>query len=160
MDTEPGSPDYAKQKFCEAVYALISTAPIDYRLTYAASYLMLLQPRDLPPGMRDDFEKLMRKLTRVPLSSATANKPRPISEDDALKLAKAILSMFIQLLGGLADDQASLAGPILDREEVGTPSEFENMRADELEAALMKMLADHGITVSAGDADDSKPRSP
>src|SRR5215470_8779192 len=84
MGTEPGSPDYAKQKFCEAVYALISTAPIDYRLTYAAGHLMFLQPRDLPTGMRDDFEKLMRKLTRVPLSSATANMPRPISEDDAL----------------------------------------------------------------------------
>src|SRR5215467_11889120 len=159
MDTEPGSPDYAKQKFCEAVYALISIAPIDYRLTYAASYLMLLQSRDLPAGMRDDFEKLMRKLTRVPLSSATANMPRPISEDDALKLAKAILSMFIQLLGGLVGDQASLAGPIVDREE-GAPSKFENMRADELAAALMKMMADHGITVSAGDAVDSKPRSP
>ena len=159
MDTEPGAPDYAKQKFCEAVYALISTAPIDYRLTYAASYLMLLQSRDLPAGMRDDFEKLMRKLTRVPLSSATAPMPRPISEDDALDLAKAILSTLVQLLGGLVDDQASVAGPIVDREE-GAPSEFENMGANELAAALMKMMADHGLTVSAGDADDSKPRSP
>ena len=64
--------------------------------------------------------------------------------------------MFVQLLGGLA--QASLPGPVVDREEVGTPGEFENMRADELEAALMKMMADHGLTVSAGDADDSKPQ--
>ena len=151
---EPGSPDYAKQKFYDAVYALIGTATIDRRLTYAASYLMLLQPRDLPAGMRDDFEKLMRKLTRIPLSSARAPMPRPISEDDALELAKAILSMFIQLLGGLVADP----GPIVEREEVGTPSVFENMRADEIEAALMKMLADHGITVSAGDADEEKPR--
>src|SRR5215467_13578591 len=112
---------------------------------------------DLPAGMRDDFEKLMRKLTRVPLSSATALMPRPISEDDALDLAKAILSTLVQLLGGLVDDQASLAGPIVEREEVGTAGEFENMRADELAAALMKMMADHGLTVSAGDADDSKP---
>src|SRR5262245_21274587 len=93
MDTKPGAPDYAKQKFCEAVYALISTAPIDYRLTYAASYFMLLQPRDLPTGMRDDFEKLMRKLTRIPLSSARAPMPRPISEGDALELAKATLGL-------------------------------------------------------------------
>jgi len=156
MDTETGSLPYAKQKFYDAVYALLGTATIDRRLTYAASYLMLLQPRD----MRGDFENLLRKLMRIPLSSAIAPLPRPISEDDALKLAKAILSMFIQLLGGLADDQASLAGPIVDREEVGTPGEFENMRADELAAALMKMMADHGLTVSAGDADDSKPRSP
>jgi hypothetical protein len=33
------------------------------------------------------------------------------------------------------------------------------MRADEIEAALVKMLADHVVTVSAGEADDSKPRS-
>ena len=127
--------------------ALIGNATIDRRVTYAASYLMMLQSRDLPAGMRDDFEKLMRKLTRIPLSSATANMPRPISEDDALKLAKAILSMSTQLLGGLADDQASLATPIVAREEVGAPSEFENMRAAEIEAALMKMLADHGIGI-------------
>ena len=155
-----GSPDYARQKFCEAVNALIGASPIDWRLTYAAGYLMFVQPRDLPAGMRDDFEKLLRKLTRIPLSSATACMPRPISEDDGRKLAQAILSMFIQLLGGLVDDQASLPGPIVDREEVGTPSECDNMRADEIAAALAKVLRDHGLTVSAGDADDSKPRSP
>jgi len=148
MNTEPESLPYAKQKFCDAVYALIGNATIDRRLTYAASYLMMLQSRDLPAGTRDDFEKLKRKLTRIPLSSATACMPRPISEDDAVKLAKAILSMFVQLLGGLIADP----GPIVEREEVRTPSKFENMRADEIEAALMKMLADHGITVSAGDA--------
>src|SRR5215813_3239613 len=136
MNTEPGSPDYARQKFCEAVNALIGASPIDWRLTYAAGYLMFVQPRDLPAGMRDDFEKLLRKLTRIPLSSATACMPRPISEDDGRKLAQAILNMFIQLLGGLVADP----GPVVDREEVGTPSVFENMRADEIEAALMKML--------------------
>ena len=153
--TEPGSPDYAKQKFYDAVYALLGTATIDRRLTSAASYLLLVQPRDLPAGTRDDFQKLKRKLTRIPLSSTTALLPRPISEDDAVKLAKAILSMLVQLLGGLVADP----GPVVDREEVGTPSEFENMRSDEIEAALVKMLADHGIAVTAGDADEDKPRS-
>ena len=152
--TEPGSPDYAKQKFYDAVYALLGTATIDRRLTSAASYLLLVQPRDLPAGTRDDFQKLKRKLTRIPLSSKTGLLLRPVSEDDAVKLAQAIFSMLIQLLGGLVADP----GPVVDREEVGTPSEFENMRSDEIEAALMKMLADHGITVSAGDADESKPR--
>ena len=77
MDNEPGSLPYAKRKLCDAVYALIGNATIDRRLTYAASYLMLLQPRDLPAWMRDDFQKLKRKLTRIPLSSATSNMPRP-----------------------------------------------------------------------------------
>ena len=115
---------------------------------------MLVQSRDLPAGMRDDFEKLKRKLTRIPLSSKTGLLLRPVSEDGAVKLAKAILSMFVQLLGGLVADP----GPIVEREEVGTPSKFENMRADEIEAALVKMLADHGVTVSADDADEDKPR--
>ena len=161
--TEPGSPDYAKQQFHHAVYALIGNATVDRRLTFAASYLLLVQPRDLPAGMRGDFENLLRKLIRIPLSSATSPLPRPISSDDAVKLAQAIFSMLIQLLGGLVDDadakasknDAKEAAPILDREEgSGTPSEFENMRADEIEAALVKMLADHGVTVSAGDADE------
>src|SRR5262249_38675959 len=133
MNTEPESLPYAKQKFCDAVYALIGTATIDRRLTSAASYLMLVQSRDLPVGMRDDFENLLRKLIRIPLSSARAPMPRPISEGDAVKLAKAILSMFTQLLGGLVADP----GPVVDREGSGTPSEFANMRADEIEAALV-----------------------
>ena len=82
MDTEPGSLPYAKQKFYDAVYALLGTATIDRRLTSAASYLMLVQPRDLPAGTRDDFQKLKRKLTRIPLSSKTGLLLRPISEDD------------------------------------------------------------------------------
>jgi len=152
--TEPGSPDYAKQKFYDAVYALLGSATIDRRLTSAASYLLLVQPRDLPAGTRDDFQKLKRKLTRIPLSSKTGLLLRPISEDDAVKLAKAILSMLVQLLGGLVADP----GPVVDREEVGTPSEFENMRSDEIEAALVKMMADHGLTVNTRDADKDKPQ--
>ena len=152
--TEPGSPDYAKQKFYDAVYALLGTATIDRRLTSAASYLLLVQPRDLPAGTRDDFQKLKRKLTRIPLSSKTGLLLRPVSEDDAVKLAQAIFSMLIQLLGGLVADP----GPVVDREEVGTPSEFENMRSDEIEAALVKMMADHGLTVNTRDADKDKPQ--
>ena len=152
--TEPGSSDYAKQKLYDAVYALLGSATIDRRLTSAASYLLLVQPRDLPVALRGDFENLLRKLTRIPLSSKTGLLLRPISEDDAVKLAKAILSMLVQLLGGLVADP----GPVVDREEVGTPSEFENMRSDEIEAALVKMMADHGLTVNTRDADKDKPQ--
>ena len=62
--------------------------------------------------------------------------------------------MLVQLLGGLVADP----GPVVDREEVGTPSEFENMRSDEIEAALVKMMADHGLTVNTRDADKDKPQ--
>src|SRR5262249_5288386 len=125
--TGPGSPDYAKQKFYDAVYALLGSATIDRRLTSAASYLMLVQPQDLPAGMRDDFAELMRKLTRIPLSSKTGLLIRPISEDDGRRLAKAILHMFVQLLGGLVADP----GPVVERKEVRMlPSD--GMSADEI----------------------------
>src|SRR5262249_7466954 len=138
--TEPGSPDYARVKFYDAVYALLGSATIDRRLTSAASYLMLVQPQDLPAGMRDDFAELMRKLTSIPLSSKTGLLIRPISEADGHKLAKAILSMLVQLLGGLTADP----GPVVDRGEgSGTPSD--GMSADEIEAALEKVLVAHGF---------------
>ena len=72
MTDEPGSPDYAKQKLCDAVYALIGTATIDRRLTYAASYLLLVQPRDLPVALRGDFESWFKLAS--PVLSSTARK--------------------------------------------------------------------------------------
>jgi len=49
--------------------------------------------------------------------------------------------------------KAKLAGLLIDRKEVGTPGEFESMRAEELAAALVKLLADHGLTVAEDDAE-------
>jgi hypothetical protein len=54
--------------------------------------------------------------------------------------------------------KAHIGGNIIDRKEVGAPGAFESMRSDEIEAALLKVLQDHGVTVSAGEADEDKPR--
>ena len=105
---------YAKQKFFEAVYALVGSAStIDKRLTYAAGYLLVLQEKELPETLWEEFEALRHALTTTPLSTGTAGRPRishgpapafqprQISEDDARKLAIQILEMYTKLMGGL-----------------------------------------------------------
>jgi hypothetical protein len=91
----------ARQKFFEALYALIGAPTIDQRLTYAASYLVQLQAEDLPAEMRGEYEKLRKALTKIPLSSARSYVIRPVSEEEARKLAITILEMYTRLMGGL-----------------------------------------------------------
>src|SRR5262249_36963835 len=90
----------AKQKFFEALYALDRAATIDIGLTNAANYLCQLQPEDLPAGMRDEYEKLSKALTKIPLSGATFYEIRPVSEEKAHELKQIIVEMDAKL-GGL-----------------------------------------------------------
>jgi hypothetical protein len=92
---------YARQKFFEALHALLGARTIDIGLTYAANYLVQLQPEDLPAEMRGEYEQLRKALTKIPLSSAASYVIRPVPEDDAGKLAIAILEMYTKLMGGL-----------------------------------------------------------
>jgi hypothetical protein len=92
---------YARQKFFEAVYALVGTSTIDERLTFAAVPLVILAEDHLPEEMRDEYRALRRALTKIPLSTETSYQLRPISEDDGRKLAKQIFEMFVKLMGGL-----------------------------------------------------------
>jgi len=93
--------DYAKQKFFEAVHSLVGPGTIDVRLTHAATYLLMLQEKQVPESMREEFKELRDALTTTPLSTATGYQPRHISEDDGRKLAEKILSMYTELMGGL-----------------------------------------------------------
>jgi len=90
----------AKQKFFEALYALIGASTIDSRLTLAANYLVQLQPEDLPAGMRDGYEKLRKALMTIPLSSPTSYVIRPVSEEKVRELKQTIVEMDAKL-GGL-----------------------------------------------------------
>jgi len=90
----------AKQKFFEALYALGGASTIDIGLTYAANYLVQLQPEDLPVDVRNDFEKLRKALTTIPLSSPTSYVIRPVSEENARELKQTIDEMCAKL-GGL-----------------------------------------------------------
>ena len=87
----------AKQKFFEALYALDGAPTIDIGLTYAASYLVQLQPEDLPVEMRGEYEKLRKALTTIPVSSATSYEIRPVSEEKARKLKQTIDDMYAKL---------------------------------------------------------------
>src|SRR5262249_888357 len=89
-----------KQKFFKALYALDGAPTIDIGLTHAANYLVQLQPQDLSVDMRDDFEKLRKALTTIPLSSATSYVIRPVSEEKARELKQTIDEMYAKL-GGL-----------------------------------------------------------
>ena len=91
---------WTKQKFFEALYALDGAPTIDIGLTYAANYLCQLQPEDLPAGMCDEYEKLRKALTTIPLSSATSYVIRPVSEEKARELKQTIDEMYAKL-GGL-----------------------------------------------------------
>jgi|SRR5262245_12842745 len=90
----------AKQKFFEALRALSGASTIDIGLTYAANYLVQLQPEDLPVNMGDDFEKLRKALTKIPLSGATFYEIRPVSDEKAGEVKQTIDEMYAKL-GGL-----------------------------------------------------------
>ena len=93
--------DRAKQKFFEAVSALIGPKPLRMRLTYAAEPLLTLHEKEMPTSMLKEFEELRNSLTTTPLSHAWGFQPRNISPTKARKLADKILSMYTELMGGL-----------------------------------------------------------
>jgi hypothetical protein len=87
---------YAKQKFFEAVAALIGTEPLQERLRFALSSLSTLRAsggtvQHLSPDLELQFQKLMEKL----------KPPLEVSDDEAKKLADEIFSIFVKVMGGL-----------------------------------------------------------
>ena len=95
------SSGYAKQNFYQAVMALVGSKPIQERLTLAAIPLISLHLDDLPEEMQGDYAALRLLLTHEPLSSEAGLKPRHFHDEDSLQLARKILSMYTELMGGL-----------------------------------------------------------
>ena len=91
------SSDYARQKFYEAALALVSSRPIQERLTFAAFPLLSLRPDDIPEEMQGDYAALRLLLTHEPLS-LDSPRPRHFHDEDAQTLAEKILSMYTELL--------------------------------------------------------------
>jgi hypothetical protein len=92
---------YFKEKLFEALTALVVDGDIDQRLTFAASYLVTLQDRDVPERLREDFRQLKDALTRTPLSTDRDCENRQISTENARDHALKILSLFTEVMGGL-----------------------------------------------------------
>jgi len=98
---------YAKQKFYEAVSALIGPEPIQKRLRLAFVALSVLRAssgtnQHLPPNHETKFERLMEKLTgKLPPDSGEPYPPLEISDDEGGALAEEIFSIFVDVMGGL-----------------------------------------------------------
>lgn len=93
---------YARQKFWEAMYALVGDGTIKERLGYAQSYLMQLRPeQDLPEHLRQQFHALMADLRKRTIvygyRPARINARRPKSGN----MAQTILNMYTDLRGGI-----------------------------------------------------------
>ncbi len=97
---------YAKQKFFEAVAALIGTASLQQRLRFASFPLITLRAsaatnQHLSPDIELRFQKLMEKLTAKPLALGDAYPPLEVTDDEAKELADEIFSIFVKVMGGL-----------------------------------------------------------
>jgi hypothetical protein len=77
---------------------LVSSRPIQERLTFAALPLVSLRLDDLPEEMQGDYAALRLLLTHEPLSLEAGPRPRHFHDEDAQTLAEKILSMYTELL--------------------------------------------------------------
>jgi hypothetical protein len=95
--------DYAIEKYWEALDVLVGTGPLQERLTFAAVYLMRLNEREFPgrPDLAQRHGEIMKKLTATPLSTENSYTPRPLNDEQAAELSREILSVFLELKGGL-----------------------------------------------------------
>jgi hypothetical protein len=92
---------YLKQKLFQAVHDLVGAGHIDKRLTHAGNYLVHLQEPDIPKEYRAEVAAIKEIMFATPLSSGQGYVPRQISDEDGAKLARRILSLFTDVMGGL-----------------------------------------------------------
>jgi hypothetical protein len=94
---------YSKQKLYEAVLSLSGTGSLQERLTHAGLPLVALKEpaHENPPEIRDELESLVKALTVKPLSDSSGYPARELSDDDAAKISKRIVSLFVKVMGGL-----------------------------------------------------------
>ncbi len=94
---------YSKQKLYEAMMALAGVGNIQQRLTFAAIPLVMLNTpaQENPPDIRGELEALVKRLTVKPLSDNGGYTPRDLSDEDANEIAQKIVSLFVEVMGGL-----------------------------------------------------------
>jgi len=91
----------ARQKLFEALLALAGSERLRIRLTYAAVSLIQLKPEDFPSRSRQRFKDLKALLTQTPLSSKIRYEAREITPAQAKRAAKEIVSLYVEVSGGL-----------------------------------------------------------
>jgi hypothetical protein len=91
--------DYLKQKLFEALHDLLSEKGLALGLTYACTYL--LQVRNVPERFKKEFDQIKAALLASPLADQTGYLPRDIGPDEAVALARRILGLYTEVMGGL-----------------------------------------------------------
>ena len=91
--------DNLKQKLFEALHDLFSDKGLAAGLTYAQQYL--LQVRDVPSEFKIEFEEIKAALATASSASDANFEPREVSAVEAVILARRILSLFTEVMGGL-----------------------------------------------------------
>jgi hypothetical protein len=93
---------YLKQKLFEALHDLVGAGDIDKRLANPRRHhLVHLQEPDIPKEHRAEVAAIKEIMFTTPLSSEQGYVPRQISDEDGAKLARRILSLFTDVMGGL-----------------------------------------------------------
>jgi hypothetical protein len=93
---------YARQKFYEAIYALVGSGLIKDRLAAAYSYLVILRPeQDIPKSLRNKFNALMKELEGRTIHYNYRPTQINTRAPKADKLARAILECYMDLRGGI-----------------------------------------------------------
>jgi hypothetical protein len=92
---------YLKQKLFQALHDLVGAGDLDKRLTHAGNYLVHLQEADIPKEHRAEVAAIKEIMFTTPLSIEQGHVPRQLSDEDGAKLARRILSLFTDVMGGL-----------------------------------------------------------
>jgi hypothetical protein len=105
MGTQLETPDpyhYARKKFWEAVYALVSDGNIKDRLAHAQNDLLRLKPdEDLPENLRTRFRRLMRDLDDRTIHCSHRPSRVNTRHPKAGRMAMEILEIYTALRGGI-----------------------------------------------------------
>ena len=92
---------YLKQKLFQALHDLVGAGELDQRLSHAGNYLVHLQDLDIPKEYRAEVAAIKEIMFTTPLSGEHGYVPRQISDEDGAKLARRILSLYTDVMGGL-----------------------------------------------------------
>ena len=88
-----------KQKLFEALHDLFSEKDLAMGLTFAQQYF--LQVREVPSEFKTEFEEIKAALPTSPSGTDANYEPREVSPVEAVILARRILSLYTEVMGGL-----------------------------------------------------------
>jgi hypothetical protein len=108
MRKDTAAMSYPHQKFYEAMVCLVSEGPLRKRLTAAAMYLVQLMPKDFAGSDRKHvkaWQQIVEDLTWADPDRGDEGKLhatiRRMIDEDASRVAREILDLFLALSGGL-----------------------------------------------------------